>query len=391
MYNIHSHYQNIFKMLKGIVTHRRVLYLHPYGASSPENVETIMDLLPAHDIKNLVPGKDGPLFIFYDQEPFYGKFNHQLFDHINKLAGPHILVTTEKDSEPVKEIQKKYGWPVVYYFHHAFAASDWYRGIKYDSSYTMPADRSVKKKFITFNRITSGRRVYRSLFVNELIKRKLVDHGHISYSKNCIDGSDLYSNLLDQSTECNIPNWLIQQTVANVENTTHSFRIDYSDQIPNQSFSLEPIIEAQESFVQVVTETCFWETKKHLTEKIFKPILLRQPFMLLGCAHNLEYLRSYGFKTFGDYWDESYDTIDDPYQRLEAVAGQLELLCQKSNDELTGMLHSMEDILNHNYELFNSPEFLDHCWDELKTNIINCVSPQLHLPNQASPRLLNSI
>ena len=36
----------------------------------------------------------------------------------------------------------------------------------------------------------------------------------------------------------------------------------------------------------------------HLTEKIFKPIVNKQPFMLLAAPDNLAYLKSYGFKTY---------------------------------------------------------------------------------------------
>ena len=43
MYNIHSHYETIFHALTNIVTYRRLLYLLPYGATQPENLERIAD------------------------------------------------------------------------------------------------------------------------------------------------------------------------------------------------------------------------------------------------------------------------------------------------------------------------------------------------------------
>ena len=126
MYNIHSHYENVYRLLRSIIAYPRVLYLHPFGSTQPENIEVQASHIP--------DGEYSPLFIFYDQEPIYGDFNHKLFDHIrDNFQGPYILVTTEKNSEPLTKIQERYGWPVVYYFHHIFAAHDWFRGFRYDA------------------------------------------------------------------------------------------------------------------------------------------------------------------------------------------------------------------------------------------------------------------
>ena len=100
MYNLNSHYENIFHALKDIVTHRRVLYLAPNGATQPENIETLAD--NALGIQSLLSKPaEGPLLIFYDQEPILGKYNYPLFDTIDKKQGPKILVTTEKNSAPL--------------------------------------------------------------------------------------------------------------------------------------------------------------------------------------------------------------------------------------------------------------------------------------------------
>ena len=76
----------------------------------------------------------------------------------------------------------------------------------------------------------------------------------------------------------------------------------------------------KQSLISVVTETYFYGTKSiHITEKTFKPISFCQPFILLSTPGSLAYLRDLGFKTFDGFWDESYDTIDDPNERMKAV------------------------------------------------------------------------
>jgi hypothetical protein len=374
MYNIHSHYENIFDSLKHIVTHRRLLYLLPYGSTNPENVETLTDNLDdlhatLYQEQRLNKLTEGPLFIFYDQEPVYGNFNYQLFDHIrDNLLGPFVLVTTEKNSDAVVQIQEHYGWSVVYYFHHAFAANDWFRGYRYNSRLIAPEQRKLKKKYVTFNRLTSGPRVYRSLLISELYQRDILNDGYVSYNDVCPEGGTYQENLLSSGV---IPPAVAEQAVANINCIKLPLRIDYQDHelIPNHSFVLSAVEQTQESFVYVVTETCYWEHKCHLTEKIFKPIVSRMPFVLVGPAHNLEYLRSYGFRTFGRWFDESYDAIEDPILRMSAVADVIEEICSYSMQDLEFMLKEMTPVLNHNYNLFYSNDFLDHCWQELQTNL----------------------
>jgi len=91
--------------------------------------------------------------------------------------------------------------------------------------------------------------------------------------------------------------------------------------------------------------------------------------VLAGAAHNLKYLRSYGFQTFGQWIDESYDDIDDPIDRMTAIGNTMTTICQYSLEELTLMLLEMQPVLEHNYQLFNSTDFLDACWGELTDNL----------------------
>lgn len=320
-----------------------------------------------------ISNSSDPLFIFYDQEPIYGEFNYRLFDHIqNNLAGPFVLVTTEKESGPLNQIQARYGWPTVYYFHHAFAAHDWFRGYKYNSQLIEPESRTLKKKYVSFNRLTSYARVYRSLFVAELIKHGILDQGHVSYNDVCPENNENFVGNLAHARDLGLITWdTFNESVNNISRAPLPLRVDYKDQqiIPNHSFILSAVPETQESFCYVVTETCFWESKHHLTEKIFKPIVSRMPFILIGPAHNLAYLREYGFETFGNWWDESYDTIEDPVTRLKAATQVLSDICKHDLVELEAMLKDMRDVLDYNYHRFYSHDFVDTVWKELTENL----------------------
>ena len=338
-------------------------YLYPFGSTQPENVELFVDRTDIHVRRD-------PVFIFYDQEPLDLEYNRAVFDSIvERTAAPYVLVTTEKTSAAGDAICAEYPFARVDYFFHIFAAADWFRGHKYLPNLVAPEDRELRKTYITFNRLTSNKRVYRSLLINELYKHNLLEHGHVSYSKDCPDGGNFADNLRASTLDSR----LVEEAVANI-NTLPELRIDFANQhIPNQSMLLTPMPELMESFVFLVTETCFFESKTHLTEKIFKPIALRMPFLLLGCAHNLEYLRSYGFKTFGDYWDESYDSIEDPVLRLQAVTKILKDLSALTPAQQKDLLTSMIPILEHNYQRFTDGSLVQDEWISL-TNKLNEIS-----------------
>ena len=119
------------------------------------------------------------------------------------------------------------------------------------------------------------------------------------------------------------------------------------------------------SFLHVVNETLFYERKQHLTEKIFKPIVLMQPFVLTAPPGCLNYLKSYGFKTFDQWWDESYDTIEDDEQRLNAVANIVNDICKLTVKQLEDLQKEMSAVLLHNRRFFYE-QFGDICYKELQ-------------------------
>lgn len=79
-----------------------------------------------------------------------------------------------------------------------------------------------------------------------------------------------------------------------------------------------------QTFMSLVVETdtsnVFLE---FITEKTYKPIAFRHPFMIIGIPDHLKHLRSRGFVTFDNLFDESYDQIRTFEQRLAAIIDNL--------------------------------------------------------------------
>jgi hypothetical protein len=99
--------------------------------------------------------------------------------------------------------------------------------------------------------------------------------------------------------------------------------------------------------IEIVCETYFTGITFFPTEKIWRPILLKTPFVVQGPIHFLKNLRKLGFKTFSRFWDEGYDEDPHPWSMTE-ISRVIESVATKSMTELKDMLTDMEDILEHN-------------------------------------------
>lgn len=104
----------------------------------------------------------------------------------------------------------------------------------------------------------------------------------------------------------------------------------------------------QETFLNVISETRYDSPWPNFTEKTIKSILVGRPFVLLAAPGTLNLLKKLGFKTFNDYWDESYDNITDPFERFMKVYDIAKKTADEDFDSLLKKLKSMKDILDFN-------------------------------------------
>jgi hypothetical protein len=88
-----------------------------------------------------------------------------------------------------------------------------------------------------------------------------------------------------------------------------------------------------------------------LTEKTYKAILFKKPFILVSEQHSLKALRAFGFKTFSPWFDESYDDIEDFDLRIDAILAELKRLSLLSNEEMTKILQEVNEIIEHNHKV----------------------------------------
>lgn len=106
-------------------------------------------------------------------------------------------------------------------------------------------------------------------------------------------------------------------------------------------------------FLEVVCETYYSGMSFYPTEKIWRPLLMKTPFLIHGPVEYLRNLRALGFRTFETWWSEEYDNYGHD-QRINRILNTVEQLQQLSIVELHGMYQDMMPALEHNHRVFMS-------------------------------------
>jgi hypothetical protein len=353
----------------------REFFCEPFGRSDPDSVMNY-GRDDAHEHNYI---------FFFDQEPIHLDIHLPTFERVKELNkdihygwyvnrdsnhlvapipdhlkahSPGYIVTSERDSENVDALCKRFGWRPLYYFFHGWAALDWYRG--YDKTFliTPPAERTITKTFIAPNRIVAGERRHRLEVLYYIFRNGMLDN-HISCPETCpaenISIHEAVRPLIGRYPD--IQQVFARQTLPiNFAGETHH---------PMHSCWLSLFNESANSLLYLVTETVATGRRHHITEKTFKPIAMGMPFIIVGTRGSLQYLRSYGFRTFEGIWDESYDLAEDDV-RIERIASLLRSLDELSPEGKQDLFEMACPIVEHNWNHFYNGGFEKILWAELK-------------------------
>jgi len=105
------------------------------------------------------------------------------------------------------------------------------------------------------------------------------------------------------------------------------------------------------SFCAVINETRFAQPFGDFSEKTLNALHLKLPIILVAPPHTLEYLKTFGFKTFDGWWDESYDAEEDHYRRMMKIFNIIDYINSKSIQELQKIYTEMKEVLDHNKQI----------------------------------------
>ena len=204
--------------------------------------------------------------LFHDQEPimYLNLKNNwaKKIQYYNKLETNHILSNSEKNSDDKNELLKESGWHDLYWFSNGFLSLEWYRFFRYATF--LENNWEPTKIFSSYNRILPNR------------EHRIIVAGHLL--NNFAKKSIVSCHSVQQKIRKNFPinqlkciEYITSDVYNNIEKSTNL----------NQSFNIN-IEDFIDSFCHVVTERIFYESRIHLTEKIFRPIICCRPFIVVS-------------------------------------------------------------------------------------------------------------
>jgi hypothetical protein len=284
----------------------------------------------------------------FDQEPVditaYFEASCDTYPHLNQInftdsknfifsrsAGIYapIICHSEKNSDDINVFSDNYYTP-VHFWSNGILSRYWFSHYEPLSKYT---SAKKSKRFGTYIRSIDKTRKYRK---------------------------DLLEFL-----ESSIPNDIFCPYLINSQQYISS---DQSAKIKWQDHT--------EFDIHVVSETLFNTHKVHLTEKVCKPIVMYQPFIIFGPPHSLRYLKKYGFKTFNEVWDESYDDDFDHDSRFNKLTKLIKYIATLDKQSYQKLLNKTWNITEYNRRHFYSDKFKELLMDELNTKLSSALNKQ---------------
>ena len=189
----------------------------------------------------------------------------------------------------------------------------------------------------------------------------------------------LYLNKMARDHRVKLYNRLVEIGVLN--NSLHSFHfhknkrvlpaeyeLPYAQEYPMYGMDQDLYeLPYNDTVCSLVSETNDNDYEVFMTEKIWKPILAQHIFIVHGNHLYLQKLREMGFKTFGKYFDESYDLEKDSDKRIDSIfylcKGLKEKCSQGSvvesgNKKWQDIYLQTQALRKHNYDTFFDEEKL---------------------------------
>lgn len=200
-------------------------------------------------------------------------------------------------------------------------------------------------KISLLNCLNRVKRMHRAPFVAMLNYYDLIDNNIVTHDSldSYMKGSMKVFNWPDHSS-FHDPNFSNLKDKLPLTYDMQDFSINHA-----QNFNKEIYLK---TYLSVITETIYedWKPTVFFSEKIFKPMRAHHPFILVCHQNGIHWLKRLGFKTFDQWWDESYDDEVDPVKRMEKICKVLKDLEKLSAYEWVNLYNDMEKVLIHNYQ-----------------------------------------
>lgn len=218
--------------------------------------------------------------------------------------------------------------------------------------------KEYNKKFLNLNRRWRNHRPLLILLLNHF---KLLNSGLVSFGP--CENHNSWNKIMDGLKVSALDNPEMLKIILKNENTISNIPflyLDVKNLSINQPFPTDTTNKYYEdSYFSLISETTFYNrdtflNSRFLTEKTFKAILCKHPFILVTLPNSLTVLKELGYKTFEPLIDESYDLELDDNKRMMMIVKEVQRLCNLNQKDLNYFLLAVKKITLYNYNVLLS-------------------------------------
>lgn len=272
-----------------------------------------------------------------------------------------ILLTNMYDAGVYsKQVAARLGIDPIRIFWYTVFEKDLQNAIRTIYRKTLPQTLENKvyhKKFLNLNRRW---RLHRPFLTALLYEKNMLDDGFISFGP--CDQKDTWNHKWPELMHYfrNDKDILdILKRAEGVKDLAPMFLDTDKLHINRAEATVDTNRYYADTYFSVVAETTYctrewYQSARFLSEKAWKPIAMKHPFILVSVPNSLEIYRIMGYKTFSSIIDESYDLELDDGKRMLKIIAEIERLCNLTQTELENFLSAAREICNYNYNLLMS-------------------------------------
>ena len=300
---------------------------------------------------------DSDISMFHVPFPYVQQFELDI-DHAVTSCKKVIIVCSELHDSTVDFI-KRYQDPKIVYFTCGFIEGvtsykwmDWFINTTYfykNNPEVLEQLHPFDIKPKMFDVLLGQQRSHRDFIYNNINQTNNI----VTYIQKRGNIQTLDTNSwIWELNNLELPNYDFNHTITTIK--FHGHEMSLSQVIPFNIYN--------QTAYSVVAETNHQNGYSFFTEKIVKPILAQRLFVVFSGQFYLKNLREFGFKTFDDIIDESYDTIEDNNTRFKSVLKQIEYLYTQPQDKI---LSKIQPIVEHNKTLMLDTDWLRNFTNQL--------------------------
>ena len=194
--------------------------------------------------------------------------------------------------------------------------------------------------FLIYNFVTSEK--FDCTYQTDIIKNKFISLISLSDTDTKVHRFLLVTFLRDNEIDCCYSHLQEGKTLTEIPdhypNGYYKNLFDYG--VPKEYF---------ESCIDIVAES-YAKFSTHYSEKTYKPIFYKKPFITLAGPYYYKTLKEYGFENYDEIFDYDFDNEENLEKRIDNILNQIETLNELSLNDIKNLCKKVESKIEHNYQ-----------------------------------------